>query len=233
MIGDALHLNFYLYLLLPAAFLIGSIPFGLIFTRNKGIDIRETGSKNIGATNVLRSAGKMPAVMTLLADLLKGAVPVFVTGVVVAKLTEGHEIVKFSLLAEDVWTGMAGLAAVLGHMFSIFLQFRGGKGVATGFGVLIVISPVSAFILLLVWIVVVNITKYVSIGSIVAVCLLPLVYLLQGASMVKVIFGVVLAVLITFKHSSNISKLVAGTESKIGKIDAGGKRKGTRGRRNE
>lgn len=217
MIGNALHLNVYLYLLLPAAFLIGSIPFGLIFTRNKGIDIRETGSKNIGATNVLRSAGKMPAAMTLLADLLKGAVPVFITGVVVAKITEGHEIAKFAVLSEDVWTGMVGLAAVLGHMFSLFLQFRGGKGVATGFGVLIVISPVSALILLLVWIVVVYISKYVSFGSIVAVCLLPLVYLLQEATMVKVIFGAVLAVLITFKHSSNISKLVAGTESKIGK----------------
>jgi glycerol-3-phosphate acyltransferase PlsY len=217
MISDALHLNPYLYLLLPAAFLIGSIPFGLIFTRNKGIDIRATGSKNIGATNVLRSAGKMPAVMTLLADLLKGAAPVFITGIVVSKITEGHQIAKFADLSQDVWTAMVGLAAVLGHMFSLFLRLRGGKGVATGFGVLIVISPVSAFIVLFVWLAVVYITKYVSLGSIVAACMLPLVYLLQEATTVRVIFGAVLAALITFRHSSNVSKLLAGTESKIGK----------------
>jgi glycerol-3-phosphate acyltransferase PlsY len=216
MIGDALNLNPYLYLLLPAAFLMGSIPFGLIFTRNKGIDIREEGSKNIGATNVLRSAGKMPAVLTLLADLLKGAIPVFITGAMVAKMTSVSQIPEFVIVSQDVWEGMVGLAAVLGHMFSVFLKFRGGKGVATGFGVLLVYSPVCASIILLVWIAVVAITKYVSVGAIVAISVLPLVYLLHETTMVQVLFGVILAVLITIKHSSNIKNLIAGTESKVG-----------------
>jgi len=216
MIGDALNLNPYLYLLLPAAFLIGSIPFGLIFTRQKGIDIRKEGSKNIGATNVLRSAGKIPAVLTLLGDLLKGAIPVLIAGVLIRNMTADSQSVDFQIINHDIWSGMVGLTAVLGHMFSLFLKFRGGKGVATGFGVIIVYSPVSAFFVLLAWIAVVSITKYVSLGGIVAVCLLPLVYLLQEATMVKVIFGAVLAALITLKHVSNIRNLIAGTESKIG-----------------
>jgi glycerol-3-phosphate acyltransferase PlsY len=216
MIGDALNLNPYLYLLIPAAFLMGSIPFGLIFTKNTGVDIRETGSKNIGATNVLRSAGKMPAVLTLLADLLKGAVPVFITGAMVGKITADSQIPDFVLVSQDVWEGMVGLAAVLGHMFSVFLKFRGGKGVATGFGVLLAYSHVCAIIILIVWIAVVYITKYVSVGGIVAVSVLPLVYLLHETTMVKVFFGVILAALITIKHSSNIKNLLTGTESKIG-----------------
>lgn len=216
MIGDALNLSLYLYLLIPAAFLLGSIPFGLIFTKKSGIDIRKIGSKNIGATNVLRSAGKMPAVLTLLADLLKGAVPVLITGVVVTKMTADSKIPEFVLVSQDVWEGMVGLSAVLGHMFSVFLKCRGGKGVATGFGVLLVYSPVCAAIILLVWITIVAITKYVSVGGIVAVSVLPLVYLLHETTMVKVFFGVILAALITIKHSSNIRNLLDGTESKIG-----------------
>jgi len=216
MIGDVLNLNPYLYLLIPTAFLMGSIPFGLIFTRNKGIDIRETGSKNIGATNVLRSAGKMPAVLTLLADFLKGAVPVFITGVMVETMTAHSQTPEFIIVSQDVWGGIVGLAAVLGHMFSIFLKFRGGKGVATGFGVVIVYSPVCGIIILLVWIAVVAISRYVSVGGIAAVSVLPLVYLLLEATMVKIIIGVMLAVLITLRHSSNIKNLIAGTESKIG-----------------
>jgi len=216
MIGDALSLNPFLYLLIFGAFLMGSIPFGLIFTRNKGVDIRAEGSKNIGATNVLRSAGKMPAVLTLLADLLKGAIPVLITCIIVGKITEGHQIEQFVTLSRDIWTSIVGLSAVLGHMFSVFLKFKGGKGVATGFGVLLAYSPACAFIILLVWIAVVYITKYVSVGGIVAVCVLPLVYLLQEKTIVQVLFGVILAVLITLKHSSNIKNLIDGTESKVG-----------------
>lgn len=216
MIGDALTLNPYLYLLFPAAFLIGSVPFGLLFTRHKGIDIRQTGSRNIGATNVLRTAGKTPAILTLLADLLKGAVPVFITGIIIAGITEGHRVEDFVVFSLDIWQCMVGLTAVLGHMFSFFLKMKGGKGVATGFGVLVVMSPASACIALLVWVMVVKITKYVSVGSIVAVCILPLVYSIQDESVVKILFGAVLAALITFKHLSNIRNLIAGTESKIG-----------------
>jgi len=216
MIGGALNMNPYLYLLLPAAFFVGSVPFGLVFTRNRGVDIRKTGSRNIGATNVLRSVGKMPAILTLLADLLKGAVPVFLTGVIVSAVTKGHQSGEFVILTRDLWTGLVGLAAVLGHIFSLFLNWKGGKGVATGFGVLLALSPVDACIVLFIWILVVSVTRYVSLGGIVAVCLLPLVYFLRDATMIRVIFGAILAVLITFKHSSNIRKLIAGTESKIG-----------------
>ncbi|MDH4028025.1 MAG: glycerol-3-phosphate acyltransferase, partial [Nitrospirota bacterium] len=142
--------NLFLFLLLPAAFVSGSIPFGVLFTRGKGIDLRNTGSKNIGATNVLRSAGKIPAVLTLICDMLKGAMPLVICRLVIANMHGAPHAGAPAAAMEDLWLGATGLAAVLGHMFPVFLSFRGGKGVATGFGVLLVYSPAVAGIMLLV-----------------------------------------------------------------------------------
>ena len=162
MIEPALSVNPLLYLIIPAAFLVGSIPFGVLFTRGKGIDIRTLGSKNIGATNVLRTAGKMPAVLTLLGDILKGTAAVVICRIALVKIVQPHHAAGSFLLIEDFWLGIVSLAAVMGHMFSIFLNFKGGKGVATGFGVLSVYSPAVGGIMLLIWLVCMMIFKYSS-----------------------------------------------------------------------
>lgn len=207
----------FLLLLLPAAFISGSIPFGVLFTRGRGIDLRSTGSKNIGATNVLRSAGKIPAVLTLICDMLKGALPLVICRLVIANMHGAPHTGANAVVMEDIWLGAAGLAAVLGHMFSVFLSFRGGKGVATGFGVLLVFSPAVAGIMLLVWILTAIVFRYSSLAAIIAVAVMPLMLFLSGASAVKTGFGVLIAALIIWKHIPNIKKLISGTESKIGK----------------
>lgn len=214
--GNVFSLSPLLYLLVPVAFLLGSIPFGLIFTKSKGIDLRSTGSKNIGATNVLRSAGKIPAVLTLMGDMIKGAVPVFICIYIIDNI--GISLTADELvIAEDLWPGIVGLSAVLGHMFSVFLSFKGGKGVATGFGVLLVYSPMAAGIGLVIWIAVAYISKISSLAAITAVGLMPVLFIVFKASAVKVTVGIVLASLIIYKHKSNIQNLIAGTESRIGK----------------
>ena len=210
MITDALTSSPYLYLLIPVTFLIGSIPFGIIFTRKSGIDIRQTGSGNIGATNVLRNAGKLPAILTLLADIAKGAIPVLLCGYVFADTDQATvEILK----------AVTGITAVLGHMFSVFLSFRGGKGVATGFGVLAIYNPLNAVVTLLIWIAVVAITRHVSLGAIISMAVLPFFFIVQKASTVSIVFAISLAALIIFKHSSNIKHLIAGTEASFGEKD--------------
>ena len=210
MITDALTSSPYLYLLIPVTFLIGSIPFGIIFTRKSGIDIRQTGSRNIGATNVLRNAGKLPAILTLLADIAKGAIPVLLCGYIFADTDQA---------TGEIFKAVIGLTAVLGHTFSVFLSFKGGKGVATGFGVLAIYNPLNAAITLLIWITVVAVTKHVSLGAIIAMAVLPIVFIVQKASTVSIVFAISLAALIIFKHSSNIKHLIAGTEASLGEKD--------------
>ena len=190
-----------LYLLIPIAYLIGSIPFGVLVAKARGVDLQEVGSKNIGATNVLRTVGKGPALVTLLGDILKG-----VAAVMLCRIIVGGEL----------WEGVIGFTAVLGHMHSIFLSFKGGKGVATGVGVLAVYSPLSALILIVIWIITILYTRYSSLAAVTAFVLLPAVIALLDASKVKISFAIVLALLIILKHRSNIKRLFEGSESKIG-----------------
>ncbi|MBI4847755.1 MAG: glycerol-3-phosphate 1-O-acyltransferase PlsY [Nitrospirae bacterium] len=204
-----------LYLLIPAAFLIGSVPFGLLVTRKKGIDLRTTGSKNIGATNVLRTAGKWPALLTLLGDALKGAAPVLICNYIIAGKIPDNPVLLQN--AQDFWGGLVGVSAVAGHIFSIFLSFKGGKGVATGFGVLAAYSPASAAVTLLIWVATAFITKYSSLAAVAAVSALPVTFALLDFSKAKIVFGILLAVLIVFRHKENIKRILEGTESKIGK----------------
>ncbi len=217
MINDAFSVGPMVYLLIPVAFLLGSIPFGIIFTRSKGIDLRSEGSRNIGATNVLRSAGKIPAILTLAGDFIKGAVPVIICKYIINDVAVTMETDETNSMVNDLWPGIAGVSAVLGHMFSVFLSFRGGKGVATGFGVLSVYSPAVAGIMLLIWISVAFMFRYSSLAAISAVTAMPVVFILTGASNIKVIIGILLAALILYKHKSNIKNLIAGTESNIGR----------------
>ncbi len=216
MIADALTFYPALYIIIPVAFVSGSIPFGIIFTKKMGLDITSMGSKNIGATNVLRSAGKKAAIFTLLGDLLKGAVPVLICQYVIKNIDYSGERPEFAGLMADLWPGVAGISAVLGHMFSVFLSFRGGKGVATGFGVILAYSPAVAAIVLFIWIAVAVAFKYSALAAIVSVSAMPIVYMISGSSYVKSIVGLVLAACIIYKHKSNISNLLAGTEDRIG-----------------
>lgn len=189
------------YIAAAGAFFIGSVPFGVLIARRKGIDLQTAGSGNIGATNVLRTVGKISALLTLLGDALKGAV-----AVLLCRYAGGGELVE----------GIAAISVVSGHMFSVFLYFKGGKGVATGFGSLAVYAPVPALISLAVWIVTAQFTKYSSVAAITSFLFLPVIVVLSGGSMVKISFAIVIAFLIILKHGQNIRRLLEGTEARIG-----------------
>lgn len=189
-------------ILLIAAFVLGSIPFGIITAKVKGIDLKKVGSGNIGATNVLRSLGKWPAVITLLGDILKGTVAV--------------AIGKYSGV-EPLYEGLIGIAAISGHSFSIFLGFKGGKGVATSLGVLLMYTPHVALVTLVVWIGVVLFTKYSSLGAIVSFALLPLnIMLFDFQDKTKFFISILISLFIIIRHKDNIRRLMKGTERKIG-----------------
>lgn len=187
-------------LLIICAFVMGSIPVGVIVAKTKGIDLKKIGSGNIGATNVLRSLGKGPAALTLFGDMLKGTLAV--------------ALGKYFGL-ETFYQGLIGLSAILGHNFSLFLGFRGGKGVATSLGVFLLYSPQTALITFIIWIVVVLTTKYSSLGALISFGLLPLtIILLDGKDKLPVAVLVTLFILI--RHTDNIRRLIKGTERKIG-----------------
>lgn len=205
-----MNTNFILYLLVPFAFLVGSIPFGLVFTRGSGVDLRSTGSRNIGATNVLRSVGKLPALLTLLSDGLKGATPVLICKYLLS-------MSNAEISSTELWMSVVALSAVMGHMFSVFLGFKGGKGVATGIGVITAYSPSVSLILIGIWLTVAIVSRYSSLAALTAVSSLPVIYVIKGESAITISFGIILTALIIFKHKSNINDLLAGKESKIGK----------------
>jgi glycerol-3-phosphate acyltransferase PlsY len=193
------------------SYLLGSIPFGYILVRTfQNEDIRQSGSGNIGATNVARS-NKTLGIGTLFLDALKGWLAVVLTHVVVKGFHLSAPTTAMNLAA------LAALFAVLGHMFPIWLGFRGGKGVATALGVFIALSWPAALLSVVVFILAVLVSKYVSVGSIVASVALPiLVYILTPhRTGFFMLCTVVIAALVIWKHHSNISRLRAGTESKF------------------
>jgi glycerol-3-phosphate acyltransferase PlsY len=189
-------------ILFVLSFLAGSIPFGIIVAKAKGVDLRKVGSGNIGATNVLRSMGKWPAAVTLLGDIMKG------TFAVALGRYAG---------ADPLYEGLFGIAAILGHNFSIFLKFRGGKGVATSLGVLLMYSPLVACSTIAIWLIVSVFTRYSSLGAVVSFGLLPVnIFLLDFEQREKLYIGLVITLLILMRHTDNISRLIRGTERKIG-----------------
>jgi glycerol-3-phosphate acyltransferase PlsY len=183
------------------SYIVGSIPFGLLFAWAKGVDLRKVGSGNIGATNVLRGVGKKAAFFTLLGDALKGA-----AGVLIAKLT-GLDVVA---------QGLMGLAAILGHDFSLFLLFKGGKGVATSLGMIFVYSPLSGLITGLLWLLTALLKKYSSLSALVAFGFLPFTLYVVERDPMMALFGLFITVLIMIKHTGNIKRLLKGEERKIG-----------------
>lgn len=190
------------FVLLPlAGFLLGSIPVGKIIAGSMGIDLQKTGSGNIGATNVLRTTGRLPALFTLIGDMAKGS-----AAVLLARYFE----------AEAWHEGIIGIMSVLGHTFSVFLNFKGGKGVATGLGVLVVYAPAAGLATIIIWLLTVLITRISSLGAIVSFSLLPLIiYLLDAKEKLPISF--ILSIILLVRHKDNIRRLIAGTEPKVGR----------------
>lgn len=202
-------------LVLLAAYLMGSLSFAVIVSRIMGLnDPRSYGSKNPGATNVLRSGSKKAAILTLLLDAVKGWLPVALV------LTFGPELGWGAGLA-----ALAGLAAFLGHLYPVFFGFVGGKGVATAVGVLVGVNSVLALACLLTFAIVVFFSRYVSLASMVAAVFAPAYYVFGNgvaweASAPEVLSLAVMAILLVWRHRENINRLLAGTESKLGKKKA-------------
>jgi glycerol-3-phosphate acyltransferase PlsY len=183
------------------SYIIGSIPSGLILGKTFwNVDLREYGSKNIGATNAWRTLGKLPGFIVFVADLLKGMI-----GVYLGMLLVGTSTAMI----------IGGIVAIIGHSLSLFLKFKGGKGVATGLGVIIMLMPTVSAIVFIIWLVIVMISKYVSLASIIAAICAPIFAFILGMPFEFVAFGVVAAVFVIYRHKSNIGRLMNGTENKI------------------
>ncbi len=219
------------------AFLLGSIPFGLLIAKARGIDIRKEGSGNIGATNVLRVMGKKFGIACLILDAFKGALPTLLAinlirfhGEPSGMLIPGLPAYAWVLPSDQQWIAqllqvLTGLCAILGHNYSPWVGFRGGKGIATSAGVVVALMPAAIVILLLFWYLMFLITRYVSVASISTVAILPVVTLsgswyhgrIQDGTWNKPLFAfsVVVALLGIWKHRSNIQRLRAGTENRF------------------
>lgn len=183
------------------AYLLGSIPNGLVFGKLIWqVDLREHGSHNIGATNAWRTLGKGPGFLIFLLDFFKGFISVWLGSV---------------LAGTPMAMVLAGICAIIGHSCSVFLKFKGGKGVATGLGVIVMLMPLPALIVFAVWLLIVKISGYVSLGSIIAAALVPILAWLQGYAMEYTVFGLLAAAFVIIRHKANIIRLLNGSESKI------------------
>jgi glycerol-3-phosphate acyltransferase PlsY len=184
------------------SYLLGAIPFGYIIGRLKNIDITKTGSGNIGATNAFRILGPFPGAAVLVLDAAKAALAAYIG---------------------QTWGGtstaalIAGGTAILGHSYSPFLNFKGGRGVACAAGVLLFLMPRVVLIEVVIWVTIIAITRYVSWGSITIAVLLPFVIWLDGKPTSYIIFGLLIGVFVVYKHRPNIQRLLAGTENRFGK----------------
>ena len=207
------------YLFIIISYLIGSIPTGLVLARlTGGEDIRKSGSGNIGATNVTRLLGKKLGVLTLLGDVLKAVVPMLAAHWFYVK--SGAPVSPKDM---DIAVSLCGGAAFLGHLFPIYLNFRGGKGVATALGVFIVLEPMAILISLFLFIAVVYFSGFVSVGSLLVSALLTVWIWLLGGSPNHVFLAFFIGVLIWYKHADNIRRLLEGTEKSWKKNKAEGK----------
>lgn len=187
-------------LVLLSAYLIGSIPFSLIISRlSKGVDIRNIGSGNLGATNVLRVIGKKEALLALIGDVLKGTLPV---------------MLAFYFL-EDFWVAVTAVLVVLGHVFPVFSGFKGGKGVATSLGALLVIIPSAIIISVVIWIAVLVVYRYASLASIIAALSIPLLCWALKTPLAFTAAATTNAAVIFIKHIGNLKRIISGRESKV------------------
>ncbi len=182
------------------SYLLGSIPFGLLIAKLKGFDLRSSGSGNIGATNVYRVVGKKEGLITLVLDVIKGALPVVIFPLVFPK--------------EQYMNVVSGFAAVLGHDFSVFLKFKGGKGVATSYGVTLPIYPLASVAGAFIWIAILLTTKLSSLSALLSFLVATLIALSSSDYTIRVFF-VALYILMVFKHRDNLKRLFRKEENKI------------------
>lgn len=183
------------------AYVLGSIPSGLIIGKGVyNVDLREHGSKNIGATNAWRILGKAPGGLIFFCDFLKGFISVYIAAI---------------MIGSPLSMALAGAFAIVGHSCSLFLNFKGGKGVATGLGVIAMLMWKVTIAVFLLWFAIVYFTRYVSLGSCVAALFVPILAYVFKEPQEFIIFGIIVAVLIIVRHKSNIERLLNGTENKI------------------
>ena len=194
-----------------AGYLLGSIPTGFLVAEARGVDIRKVGSGNIGATNVFRYLGKPAGIFVLFADALKGLLAV----IVLSKLMAGWFYPGADQLEREWFEICAGASAILGHNYTCWLYFKGGKGIATSAGVLGALVPGPLAIILSIWIIVFALTRYVSLASICASFTLPFASWLTGRSEKMIIVTAIMGALAIYKHKANIKRLIAGTETRI------------------
>jgi glycerol-3-phosphate acyltransferase PlsY len=188
-------------LLIVLGYLLGSVPVGFILGSRSGIDVRKSGSGNVGATNVARVVGKRQGTLTLIADVAKGFLPVFLA---------------MQLGASLAATILVGTAAFLGHLFPIFLKFKGGKGVATGLGVFLALAPMATLVLVALFGVAVLTSRIVSLSSILAALAAPIIFWLFAYPPLVVGMAAFIALAITWRHQSNIRRMMNGSEPRFG-----------------
>lgn len=190
------------------AYFIGSISFSVIFSRKfAGFDVREKGSGNAGSTNVLRTVGKRTAALTLVCDILKGVIAIFVA-IITSKIWKDIDVTVLKYLT--------GFFAILGHTFPIFFEFRGGKGVATALGVLITLNWKIGLICLIFAVIIIAFTKMVSVGSILSAILFPILIIFMGnVKFGAIIVSLLITLLVIFNHRENLKRIKNGTENKI------------------
>lgn len=196
-------------LALIGAYVVGSIDFAVIVARMHGVDIHEVGSGNPGTSNVLRTLGRLPAAMVLIGDTLKGVIGAsmgFVAGGLVGATTSD---------GLSHWAFAAGLAAVIGHCYPVFHKFKGGKGVATGFGVMIFTVWQVAAITIVIWAVLARFTKVASVSSLIVIVLAIPLAVWQGISGLSLMWMVLTIALIVWRHRANIGRMVTGSEEKV------------------
>ncbi len=184
-------------------YLAGSIPFGLLVGKAwANVDVRDYGSGNIGVSNVYRTLGTWPSLIVLLLDAGKGALPVV--------------LARYVFELEPTFVLLAGVAAIAGHNWPVYLRFKGGKGVATTAGVLISLSPLVALILFCIWVVTLAVSRYISVSSMIAAVALPILFFLLGFPAPYLGLAILVSFFTIFRHVPNIQRLIAGTEYKFG-----------------
>jgi glycerol-3-phosphate acyltransferase PlsY len=189
-------------IVLNIVYLIAAIPTGIVLAKVMGYeDVRDKGSGNIGATNVYRVAGKLPGILTLVGDILKGLLPLLA--------------IKLWLDPSAFQLGAASLVAIVGHCYPVYLKFKGGKGVATALGIFLALCPGAVLVAAVIFVVTVAISRYISLGSVLAALSVPVLMLAFGKPQAIFISSLCIGLLIVWRHRSNISRILDGTESRF------------------
>ena len=202
-------------LIIIVSYLFGSLPTGFVVGKARGVDLLKSGSGNIGATNTFRVLGKPAGIFVLLCDFLKGFLAVVLVPGIALRLFP--ELENSSPLQRDILRVLAGFCSVMGHNYTCWLRFKGGKGIATTAGIMGALAPWAVLIAIAAWIIITLATRYVSLGSIAAAVTLPIATALVQQSFVITAMVTFVSALAIYKHKSNIQRLIAGTEGRIGK----------------